>query len=88
MTAVAPAARTRCAAYKDHVRPNTLWPRAVRTLISSVPTNPAAPVMNAVTGRLPDIRPVWCASARANTDNPRTGVVRHPYSRGVKMKGP
>jgi len=87
MTAVAPALRTRCAASKDHVRPNTSWPRALRTLISSVPMNPAAPVMNVVAGRSPVMRPVWSASARANTDSTRTELVRHPYRSRVTTPG-
>jgi hypothetical protein len=76
MTAVAPALRTRCAASNDQVRPYTSWPRALRTLISSVPMNPAAPVMNVVAGRSPVMRPVSLASARATTDSTRTELVQ------------
>ena len=81
ITGVAPAERRPSAASEDRARANTGWPRPRRTLIRAVPTNPSAPVMNAVAAPATGMGPVWSAATEANTHSSRTALVRGSYDR-------
>ena len=67
-----PARRTRSAASRESVRPNTRCRRATRTLTSSEPMNPAAPVTNVVARVSVAMGPVCSVNEAAPTDNTRT----------------
>ena len=58
----------------------------LRTLTSSVPMNPEAPVTNAVAVASTAMRPVWSARERVNTDSTRTELVRHPDVRAAAVR--
>jgi len=82
MTGTPPVRRTRSAPSSESVRPNTRWRRATRTLTSSEPMNPAAPVTNVVARVFVAMGPVWSVKEAAPTDNTRTALVRRSYTRG------
>ena len=79
ITGVAPAELRPSAASEDRARANTGWPRPRRILIRAVPTNPSAPVMNAVAAVATGMGPVWSAGRQVNTHSSRTALVRGSY---------